>query len=1379
MAFFDNWDQLNNQPPMAQQTHSSDHPLPTHNDPTTSTTTTANHINSTPPELSSANSHQDQHDAQHIAQLENTIATLQNERQQILNELNSLRENQYDTVERTRRELSASYDLKLANLQQALVEKEHQMQSMEQQLIDTKHSLGEEIAKRQHELSEREQKYASALSEQEKMHAELLSERERRHAEELARVSSSVTREGGEAVQSNALATQLDSDELEAERLKLIKSKLKEIHEAEISQLKAAHEAEKQQIRDDFQMKMDGYCKQAVDDANTKIKEMYEQFVTAHKAMEQQKSVLESTVSELQSEINTVSARAEKSQQEKASIEEEYQRLRDSHSAEIELERRNSVTLEKKLDDWKEKASRLETDLIKTSVHETEVQSERDEAITRMSEEYEQRIRSLQHEVEESQTRLKEAESQYQFELTESETRLQQECLSKLQEADDLNQRKLEEMVEKYEQQLSEAKSDHASQVDMLEASMSEFTCSKGSLEVAEERMKSLQGQLNLYRNQEKGYEARIAELNQQHAEDLAVSRTQLESEYTGRVAGLEGEVSGLTEELAKLRLLNETLAGQSSSEADALELTQRLKQTQALLQEATTQRDADLSKHEQVITELKMELAKVSAEAGSLGEQNTERATELTATQQHLQEAEQKRAELQQQVTQISNQMERERSTHEAQVSKLRTQLQKEAETKQQERVQSLQTELSDLTFEKSTWESGRKDLMSQLELAHRKQQEFEHTIKRLEAERNHLSEECDRFQKAAKNFEVDMSISKSSEEQNRIALERSSTALQETLAALGTKEAELDEMRCEIERLQEEGQGHETEYQQLLDQMGAKNKEFADLKAENDSLSSSLPALKRKLEESAETCEKLKSQLESSWGVNEELEALKQQTAELSTYKDNYGDMQQRVELLEAMVRSKDENLVALQEQFKRADIARISVEESLGGAYQEVTSLKQEISRLSQVESAVKAQLSPLEKDQLDGSELNAFVEAMQAKIEQAESRCEMGVAEIDEWKRKFGEVNAQLSLAANRNDELAKKIANSEQQIETLNTELSLSQRRSNNYAEKLAKRDQEVEELNTRLSATLVAKDTGVSELEKMNRIITDLRARIASVDDQLAQKSQVVLDQNQTVEDLEAKLSHAEADLTELQAEKSQLQLDLLQSQANPDSSASSSELEDLAQKYGDLQQAFEELTQRHSSVQQAFTELTQKYGNLQQAFEDVKREKAELLSEVNDLRVSSTTNSPSKSLEALEAKVREQEETIQDLNEKLARNSSNSNSFTTRPFQSDFSRFARSPLEATLTRARQTLIEKLQEKAAIEKELGMRRATLESQKAEKQHLEDLLYEKKRFEQELQNQKTLLQSELTDLESRLTGGGGKGHGGGKRVAMSVSETKVD
>lgn len=78
-----------------------------------------------------------------------------------------------------------------------------------------------------------------------------------------------------------------------------------------------------------------------------------------------------------------------------------------------------------------------------------------------------------------------------------------------------------------------------------------------------------------------------------------------------------------------------------------------------------------------------------------------------------------------------------------------------------------------------------------------------------------------------------------------------------------------------------------------------------------------------------------------------------------------------------------------------------------------------------------------------------------------------------------------------------------------------------------------------------------------------------------------------------------------------------------------------------------------------------------------------------------------------------------------------------------------------KSELEEGLTQARNALTDKLHEKSLLGKELSYHRVELECRLKEKQRLEELLFEKSRFEQELQSQRKQLQEELEEIESRL------------------------
>lgn len=78
-----------------------------------------------------------------------------------------------------------------------------------------------------------------------------------------------------------------------------------------------------------------------------------------------------------------------------------------------------------------------------------------------------------------------------------------------------------------------------------------------------------------------------------------------------------------------------------------------------------------------------------------------------------------------------------------------------------------------------------------------------------------------------------------------------------------------------------------------------------------------------------------------------------------------------------------------------------------------------------------------------------------------------------------------------------------------------------------------------------------------------------------------------------------------------------------------------------------------------------------------------------------------------------------------------------------------------RGSIEKSLARSRQSLVEKLREKELMEKDLSYHRTQLERRLNEKQRLEELMFEKSRYEKELQAQREQLYMDLEKIEKRL------------------------
>ncbi len=1216
-----------------------------------------------------------------ITRLQNEIIALTTEKEQVLNELNSMQDTQFNLLDKTKKELASNYSIQISSLQQSLLQTERRLQSAEQQFMETERSHQDQIEKYNQTLTELEQKHSQKLDEKEREHAKILNEHNQTHADHVSRI----TAELGNQLEPTAHVVDMDSAEQEAERLKMIKEKMREMHAIEKSQLLSEHAQEMERLETECQEKIENYRLSAEAAANSQIKGFYEQFVGAHKALEDQKN---SEINLLSQEVEALKAQVSDTLVEKTALEEKHMALQESWSAEIEQERGKSASLECELKDWAEKATQLEarssSSEAQTSMQVGDILKERDETISQIRSECEGKVTAMQLTIDEFQARLQESEALHQKAISEVQATVRDDYLVKLQKSEEQFQKETEEVVAKYEDNLNSLKADHASEVDLLETSVTEHSGERASLEVAEEHMKSLQDQLKRFRSQEQSFETRIDDLNQQHVEDLSLLRQQLQAEKNAEVEHLNLKIGGIEKRL--------TQQYKDASDAEVVESIQAKHQEEIVLLKDTSKLELMKSLHDlqcQLETSHSEDLIRVNSQMSSTIEElkaNSEREMLSISEETKKRVTDEMEASRLNQIQQLENKYEAEIS----QLNEALLQAERVTLAKSKEKMKSYEGDITELNDSKAKLEQVKKDLLSQLELLQRQKQELEEYVVRIEAEGNQLSADSDRFQKMVKNMEVDASISKSAEEHAQLELKKKESELSNTMT-------EIDNLEGNMIRMQEEEQSRGIEHQELLDQLERKDKETEILLAESDSLKTVVDSLTKQHQEDLEVCERLKNQLESSWGVSEELEVLKQHIVELKAYKANFEDVQLRMSSLEELNHSKDEVINTLRIELDRSSQvlaeASMQCEEERTNSCAEIEVLKMEVAKYVESESSLKKGIDSLESESNKYSEvvagLEELVQESKSKLMVAEDRCERYNMEMDKMTHTVDELQSQVTFLKSHEVEQVTEIGEKDVLINELNSKLAL---------------ELDTEKMNT-------------TKTNEMEQVIKEMQFRIASLEQELHLNAEEKKDLHESMDDLESRLSIADADLLKIEDEKSKLQLDLLQSQG--DSLTTNSDSDQLELKFSKLEKEHEELL----------------------------RERANLLNEVKTL----SDNSKKKEPNNVEAKIKAQEEIIRDLQAKLAL-SHHSSMRSGEAFQHNISR---SPLETTLSRARQVLTEKLQEKSAIEKELIKRRVTLERQQAEKQHLEDLLYEKKKFEQELQNQKNILQKELIDLETKL------------------------
>ncbi len=1199
------------------QTTSFDPPLePEHisgdNPNGTVATTTSLHINPSP----------------RITELEQQLSAVFDSKQQLQNELNTvldqqhqsqheilqIRKNQDNSIEIAKREVANSYVSQIANLQHSLMQSESAHQELERKLADISSSHSLEVE--------------NILKKQEEIQATLLAEKDQKHAEHVARLTDKFTSQ----MEDNEGPK--DIDEQEAERLKMIKTKMLEMFAAEKNQMLVEHQQEKTTMQQSTQKQLEDYRCQTEQLANTKLQEVHAQFMSAHQALLEQKNESDALAQELSFKLNQSQIDHSNLRQAKDEIQARYDQLSESHLDELEKARHDSNSFENRLNDWKEKASKLEAILHKS---ESESQSDLDSlreqneaTLSKIREDYGERLRSLQQMADDYHRKFLQAETEKSVTV--------------------------ENITKSHQEQLEQLKQDYSVEVDTLNQSIRESNAERGSLEAAEEHMSGLQKQLENYRKQEISFQNQLDEKERQYRDGIELYRQQIEREKSHQVeqatARLDSHIKSLEEELASFTASVES-GDTERRRHEKIELL-KVRHKKRISELETIHEKALKNLHEQLENSHSNEIESLTLnhtqEMSKLREEWTKKL-EAEKAQQLLEIEAIKQAEIQQLMDEYKVLIEKATKSDADDIS-----------TKSNERIIQLESKMTALKDECSKLEAMRKDLLSQLELAQRQIRDSNQILQRTNTEMERLSQDCDRYQNKSKSLEVDLSISQSSHEQDKLRL----SALQQELDEVGAKTEALETELGEVRQSQIASTGNEELLARLTNDLACKNVAIADLQAQNDSLNTEVFSLTQKCQKLVEKSHSVQEQLETSWGANEEIESLKQQIAELVPFKDEAAGLKEKIEMLEDTFKSKDEAVMSLQAQLEQAT--------------QYVTD-------------------SNTRRMQLDQT--------------------------IAETAKEMDTLQQKVAMKEGQEKEIQRMIAEFELKLETLST--------------KLQEKEELVAEQTTTIQSLQSMKEGQEKEIQRM---IAEFELKLETLSTKLQEKEELVAEQTTTIQSLQSQLGQTVDKVNEFQEQNTRLEGELNDTQEVLRTASEDKHKE----RYEQLREDFEKVCQEKAHQAAEVSTANEKVAFLDQQNTSWQEKVEQLEKNVQELQTQLTDKESELSVSYSEftQKLKESE-----LREKSLRNSQNLT-----PSKGNVGK-DRSSLEETLTKAKQALTDKLAERSTLEKELSLHRTELERRLSEKQRLEEVLVEKSRFEQELQNQKEQLKNELETIESKM------------------------
>ena len=958
-----------------------------------------------------------------VAVLEQQLKASNEAKKQVQDELNSLRENQSVALEETRNEVAGAYQAQVASLQQSLMQSEYSLQALERQFAETKAAHSAEIE--------------SIVKQQEQLRVSLLHEKDQKHAAHVLRLTAELSAQQ-EFVDDGAR----DSGEQEAERIRMIKESMKDMHEREKQQMVSEHEADKVRLSEEFRKQMEGYTQQMEQVANTKIKEMHGQFMSAHQAVLEQKSATELAMEQCKAKLEEVEVQLETLTEEKHSLEEKYHSVLQTHSAEVEEMRSNARNLEERLNTWKDKAAGLESRLEVSSKHQErgfqEVQEQLEAKLQGTVEEYELKVSTLQLAVEKQQ----------------QETTLLREQL----------QRAEEEAKIRHEREMEEMKSQHGSEVRLLEQSISEHSGDRASLEAAELHMSSLQKQLEAYRMEETNYSARIAELQQQHAADVELLKQHCEREkaeeikavhaqFASQIEAMEKELQGLANSDAKL------------GQGEVQEHQRELQEVQRRLQES----------HKLAMNMLRSELEAAHSTA----------AAEFRA--QKEEEVEQLRAKLEQEwsakfeavragvVTELEEARDTEIEELKVEHSKAMNVMNQSLAEKEaalaevKARVTSLEAELGRLRNEETEWSELQKDMMSQLELSQRELDEANIKLAQGAATEAQLREQCQKYESTVRSVEADCHIAQSANAQLQQSLEHSRQEIEEWKAKVEELQGEIGELAVMESTNREQSQ----KLLDITDQLAEKNVTIADLQAQNDSMNTEVFALTQKCQQQASAIEMLQRQVESAGGINEEITALQQQLSELAPIREHHAKLKEQVTLLEKAVQSKDREIADQQSELEQAAVQTREMKAQWSAKLDEVTK-----SSAGEIE-ALKMEIASYGTQE---NELRQQIQQHMAALSQAESSRTAQQEELTGMREEVHHLQGLLKEATDSADQLREANGRLEEELQSFQEQLSYQQQSKDDSASDLQASNEQLQ----RCVAVLTAEKDKLSlELAKM------------------------------------------------------------------------------------------------------------------------------------------------------------------------------------------------------------------------------------------------------------------------------------------------------
>ena len=832
-------------------------------------------------------------------------------------------------------------------LQMSLLAMETNLHNREREIVEMKSFHSNEID--------------NVLLQQEKMRDELLQEQAVKFTREINQMKEQMS-----LLRPSTTATTDDDDEIEAKRVQQLKSTLKHIHEQEVEKIHLLHQQEKALLAEENEKRLkelltacderiESNKKQLEQLANDQIKQIHSQFMVSYNALMKQKCDIEDkhrllaeSATELQQTFNRVS-------QEKEIAENKVRELEESHSVEIRAIKESSFELERRLREWKEKASGLQERIDETS----------QSIPTVAANSLEQKIMDLQQQLqskEEELSLLLDKRTEIQQQEKEEET--VQQLKAQLVEEQSANMTKLSEIEESHKLALKELESQHCDQIKRLQESLSESSKSQASLEFAEVHMKELQQQLNAYRNQEMNHKTAMEQAKLDQQMEVRRVREIGESKCTDMVHAHQLEKETLSQRIEELEKCVHKKEAEFQSALD--EIAEKNKaEINVVMETLTNQLTAEHGrKMGEVISQHQLEVDGLKAD------HSRELSVSLETLQQKLEK------EKNREIKQLSD-------GHENALSKLKNSLSESGE----EALRNAQSHIIDL------------------EMASR---ESEEKLKELRS----LQERTQKLETELRAKEVDLSISQSELNEEKLKHTNTKETLDKLVNEFNTAQLAISELKNSLITEREESA------KQLEEMVQERQDEAATHQVHLTSQQSRISELTDELAQERKVSETLRVEVNTLSQNNEavatssiQLHTIQSQLAEAkercSSLLKEWEDKEEEQEKLKDELTSAQQTFARQEKEYRnRITQLELQLTESSGAAAQALEETKQQLQEATREKERVMIEMSSLNA-QLQSQRTDRHKEQQDLldTTEEMKSDNEALIQELEEIKSKY--------------------------------------------------------------------------------------------------------------------------------------------------------------------------------------------------------------------------------------------------------------------------------------------------------------------------------------------------------------------------------------